>query len=170
MQRIFTNLKPIQMKFKTLLIFLFSLVLVSCGTTKTETSEKQKEIIKEIVHDTTFVTVADTATYKALLDCQNGKVVVKNVLSNTEGKNHLKKPKVKIDNNQITVDCEAKAQKLFAQWKSQQKETVITKTIPVEIEKPLTLWQRVQMWAGDIFLLLLLILAIGWFLKFKKII
>lgn len=147
--------------------------MVSCGSTKPETtSEKQTVTIKEIVHDTTFVTVPDTATYKALLDCQNGKVVVKEVLSNTEGKNHLKKPKVKIDNNKLSVDCEAKAQELFAQWKSQQKETVIetVKYIHVEVEKPLTFWQKVQIWSGRIFLFLLFLLAIGWFLEFKKII
>ncbi|WP_281322158.1 hypothetical protein [Flavobacterium aestivum] len=161
------------MRFKTTLILLFSLLMLSCGGSKQtpqESVEKHTTTIKEVVHDTTFVTVPDTATYRALLDCKNGKVVIKEVYTNTEGKTHLKKPKVKIDNNKLSVDCEARAQELFAQWKSQQKETVIeiVKHIPVEVVKSLTFWQKVQIWSGRVFLFLLFFLLVGWFLQFKK--
>ena len=157
------------MNFKTLLIFSFSMFfIVSCRTIKTENIVKQKDIIKEIVHDTTFFTVPDTATYKALLDCQNGKVVIKEIYTNTSGKTHLKKAKVKIDNNKLSVDCEAKAQELFARWKSQHKVT--TKYVSVKSVVPLTFFQKVQIWFGRIFLFILLLLAVGWILKFKKII
>lgn len=163
------------MRFKTALILIFSLVMLSCGgsrQTPQEPVETKTLTIKEVVHDTTFVTVPDTASYRALLDCQNGKVVIKEVYANIEGKTHLKKPKVKIDNNKLSVDCEARAQELFAQWKSQEKETVTEtiKYIHVKVVEPLTFWQKVQIWSGRIFLFLLFLLLVGWILKFKNII
>ncbi|MCH4832834.1 hypothetical protein E5F92_009165 [Flavobacterium columnare] len=127
--------------------------------------------IKEVVHDTTFVTVPDTATYKALLDCQNGKVVVKEVLVNSEGKNHLKKPKVKIEDNKLSVDCEARAQELFAKWKSEQKTEVheTVRNIYHEVEKSLTWWQLFQIWCGRLLLIvIMLFLIIKYLVKVYK--
>ncbi len=104
------------------------------------------------------------------MECINGKVKIKEVTQSEAGRN-LKSPKVRIEDNQLKVDCEARAQELLAQYKNTLSTTtteiVITKTI--EVNK-LTFWQKAQIWAGRIFLVLLLLVLVSWYLKFKKII
>ncbi|MCH4831233.1 hypothetical protein E5F92_000480 [Flavobacterium columnare] len=92
----------------------------------------------------------------------NGKVVVKEVLVNSEGKNHLKKPKVKIEDNKLSVDCEARAQELFAKWKSEQKTEVheTVRNIYHEVEKSLTWWQLFQIWCGRLLLIVIMLFLI----------
>lgn len=165
-------------KIKVLLTFLFLFVvlvgtLVSCKSasvfppTKTETSSTVT--IKEVVRDTVFETQKDSSYYKAWLECQEGKVVIKSKPKKTKGK-YLEPPKVIIKDNYITVDCEAEAQKLFAQWKDIYRatnlQTVITNT--VEVERQLTWWQKFQIWCGRIFLIVGLVSLIKFLLKFYK--
>lgn len=137
--------------------------------TNTETSSQVDT--KIVLRDTIFKIEKDSSFYKALLECQEGKVVVKSNLKTTKGK-YLQSPKVVVKDNYITVDCEAEAQKLFAQWKdvykSENKTTIQTNTVLVE--KELTFWQKVQIWCGRIFLLLLLIIFVSSFLRWRNII
>jgi hypothetical protein len=160
------------------LLFLFVVLvetLVSCKSTsvspptKTETSRTVS--VKEVVRDTIFETKEDSSYYKAWLECRKGQVLIKSTLQKTKGK-YLAPPKITLKNNYLTVDCEAEAQKLFAQWKDIYKttnmQTVTTK--PVEVEKKLTWWQQLQIWCGRIFLLLLLTIIVLSVLRWRRII
>ncbi|EKT3967130.1 hypothetical protein NTJ12_002211 [Flavobacterium psychrophilum] len=166
-------------KIKSLFtLFLFVVLvttLVSCKSSsvalpsKTETTNNA--ITKEVMHDTIFKTEKDSSYYRAWLECKEGKVVIKSNPITTKG-NYLQPPKVIIKDNYITVDCEAEAQKLFAQWKdvytTENHQTTITNT--VEVERQLTFWQKVQICGGRIFLLLLLIIVVTSFLRWRNII
>jgi len=141
------------------LVFLFFsvLVLVSCKSPKPVLSEEKTKTItiKETVHDTVFKIQKDSSSFKALLECQNGKVVVKNVTQAEPGRT-LKSPKVRLENNKLNVDCELKEQELYARWKSQQKNETEVKTInTTKFVNYLTFWQKVQIWLGRIFLVVL---------------
>ncbi|WP_264548022.1 hypothetical protein [Flavobacterium sp. N2820] len=132
---------------KGCLFFVLTILLISCGSTKSavvQNNTATEKTITETVHDTIFKIEADSSTYQALLDCQNGKVVVKEVINAEPGRT-LKSPKVRIDNNKLRVDCEARAQELFAQWKSthETEKIFVSKEIPV-ITNKLTWWQQTK--------------------------
>lgn len=149
-------------KNKSIVFLFFSvLVLVSCKSTKPVLSEEKAKTItmKETVHDTVFKIQKDSSFFKALLECQNGKVVFKNVIQAEPGRT-LKSPKVRLDNNKLSIDCELKEQELYARWKSQQVKEVEVKTInTTKFVNYLTFWQKVQIWLGRIFLLVLVYYA-----------
>jgi hypothetical protein len=154
--------------------FLFLVIgtLVSCKSnsvplsTKTEVTAITTEVI---IRDTIFQTQKDSSYYKAWLECQNGIVVMKGAPIITPGK-YLNPPKVIIEHNQLNVDCNAEAQRLFAKWKDtyikeNKQETI---TIPVPYEKPLNYWQVTQIWCGRAFMLLVVLFIIYLILKLKK--
>ncbi|MFC0780545.1 hypothetical protein [Flavobacterium sp. HJSW_4] len=155
------------------LVFLFFsvLVLVSCKSPKPVLSEEKTKTItiKETVHDTVFKIQKDSSSFKALLECQNGKVVVKNVTQAEPGRT-LKNPKVRLDNNKLNVDCELKEQELYARWKSQQvKETEVKTINTTKFVNYLTFWQKVQIWLGRIFLLVLVYYAVKPIARFYRL-
>ncbi|WP_281233501.1 hypothetical protein [Flavobacterium gelatinilyticum] len=129
------------------LFFVLAISLVSCAGRKpvvvqnTVTTEKT---LTETVHDTAFKIEKDSSSYNALLDCINGKVTVKDVKRAEPGRT-LKSPRVRIADNLLTVDCESKAQELFARWKStyikENRQEVVK--VPV-ITNELTWWQKTQ--------------------------
>ncbi|MCV9931739.1 hypothetical protein OIU80_05540 [Flavobacterium sp. LS1R47] len=156
------------------IVFLFFsvLVLVSCSSPKPVLSEdKTKTItIKETLHDTVFKIEKDSSSFKALLECQNGKVVLKNVTRAEPGRT-LKSPRVRLENNKLSVDCELKEQELYAFWKSQQVKEVEIKTVrTTEFTNVLTFWQKVQIWLGRIFLLVLFYYCFKIYSKFHRLI
>jgi len=146
-------------KFKRIGFLFFSIsVLVSCSSPKPVLGEEKTKTItiKETVHDTVFKIQKDSSSFKALLECQNGKLVFKNVIQAEPGRT-LKSPKVRLDDNKITIDCELKEQELYARWKSQQVKEVEVKTIyKTKFTNYLTFWQKVQIWLSRIFILVLL--------------
>lgn len=152
---------------------LFLFAVASCGSTKPTVNDSintsKEKIITETVHDTIFKTEKDSSSYQALLDCINGKVVVKEVTQAESGRN-LNSPKVRLENNKLSIDCEARAQELFAFWKSTnvaEKEYVtIKKTITITINK-LTWWQKTQIYGFRILFSILLIMAAWKYLKFS---
>jgi hypothetical protein len=151
-------------------LFVLTALLVSCGSTKPVVVKNETvttKTITETVHDTIFKIEKDSSYYQALLDCQDGKVVVKNVIQSEPGRN-LKSPKVRIDNNQLNVDCEARAQELFAQWKSTHETDSITiiKEVPV-VTNVLTWWQQTQIKLFWFFGSILLVLTIWQIVKRK---
>ena len=82
--------------------------------------------------------------------------MVKDVIQAEPGRN-LKSPKVRIDNNKLQVDCEAEAQRLFAQWKSthETEKIFVSKEIPVKVNE-LTWWQQTKIRLFWIFLIIIL--------------
>ncbi|WP_281225925.1 hypothetical protein [Flavobacterium aquiphilum] len=149
-------------QFKRISFLFFSIsVLVSCSSPKPVLGEEKTKTItiKETVHDTVFKIQKDSSSFKALLECQNGKVVFKNVIQAEPGRT-LKSPKVRLDNNKITIDCELKEQELYARWKSQQAKETEVKTIQtIKYTNYLTFWQKVQIWLGRIFLVVMVYYA-----------
>lgn len=155
---------------KLIVLLFFSLVvLASCGSSKPSTIENKTltTTITETVHDTVFKIEKDSSSYQALLECQNGKVVIKKVVQAEPGRT-LKSPKVRLDNNQLKVDCEARAHELLAHYKNTHKTSnlVITKTITIKVNE-LTWWQETQIKILRIIAILALIVAVWLFVKSK---
>lgn len=147
------NLKPNNDHYYVITIwFVFLAVLLfatSCKPAKVVVKEIVTETITEQVHDTVFITEPDESMLQALLECQDGKVVIKEVIKEVPGKSILHTPNIDIKDNVLEVDCEARAQELFAEWKSThtQKTTEITKEVPV----PYTpLGMKILAWIGGI--------------------
>jgi hypothetical protein len=154
------------------IVFLFFsvLVLVSCSSPKPVLSEEKAKTITitETLHDTVFKIEKDSSSYRALLECQNGKVILKNVIQAEPGRS-LKSPRVRVDNNKLSVDCELNKQELYAFWKSKQVKEMEFKTIRItEYTNVLTFWQKVQIWLGRLLLLVLLFLITRFLYKIYK--
>lgn len=139
-------------------MLLLLMLLFSCSSSKPAVNESSTKIVTvtETLHDTVFKIEKDSSSYKALLACQNGKVVVTNVAQAEPGRS-LKSPKVRIENNKLYVDCELKEQELYAFWKSKQVNEVEIKTIRItKYINQLTFWQKLQIWLGRIFLVVII--------------
>ena len=153
---------------KHIVLLFFSLVvLASCGSSKPAAFENKTQTItiKETVRDTIFKIEKDSSSYQALLECQNGKVVIKQVVQAEPGRT-LKSPKVRIDNNQLKIDCEARAQELLAHYKNTHQTSNEVIRVPFEVNK-LTWWQETQIKLFRIFAILSLLLAAWLFVKSK---
>lgn len=153
---------------KKVLILASLLFITSCNSKKVFI---QKEIttdtIKEILHDTIFNIEKDSSFYSALLECQNGKVVIKKV-TNTGSGRKLKTPKVIVQDNQLQVDCFAEAETLFAFWKSQYIKNYKGIEIPV-ITNELTWFQTTQIYIGRVLLFILVLLILLKLFKFNSL-
>ncbi|WP_428232491.1 hypothetical protein [Flavobacterium sp.] len=156
---------------RSIFLLFSALILVSCRSPKPVLSEEKVKTttIKETLHDTIFKIEKDSSSFRALLECQNGKVVFKNVTQVEPGRS-LKSPKVRLENNKLIVDCELKKQELYAFWKSQQVKDVEVKTISTtKFVNQLTFWQKVQIWLGRILLLVLMYYISRPILKFYRL-
>ncbi len=153
---------------KQIIVLLLSLVLIaSCKSSRSAILESNTQTItvKETVHDTVFKIEKDSSSYQALLECQNGKVVIKDVIQAKPGRT-LKSPKVRLDNNLLKIDCQAQAQQLLAQYKNTLKTTNTVIKIPVEVNK-LTWWQQTQITLFRILAVILLLITAWQILKAK---
>lgn len=157
-------------KIGLLISSLFVLfAVVSCSSTKPTVTEKEivTKTTVETVHDTVFKTEIDSSTYKALLECRDGKVVVKQVMQAEPGRK-LKSPKVRLDNNELKVDCEARAEALFASWKSTHVQDIQFRINTItKFTNKLTFWQQFQIMGFRILSGLVLLLIIGLLIKSK---
>lgn len=169
------TMKNFKLKNLSILLFfcLLATTLVACksaGVVPPTTIETTNTVTKtEVVRDTVFKIQKDSSYYKAYLECVNGKVVF-NPQAKPESKKgkHLKPPKVNIKDNIITVDCEAEAQELFAQWKDiyiKELKHQIEK-IPYPVPDQLSYWQKTQIALGR--LLILIAVLIGLAFAFKN--
>ena len=141
--------------------------LVSCGSGKPIVVQNETtKIIKETVHDTIFHIEKDSSSYRALLECQNGKVVLKNIVQSEPGRT-LKSPKVRLSDNVLQVDCEQRAQQLFAKWKDTYISQDTTTQLPPIITNELTAWQKLQIHFFRIYLVLTILVAVWVYVKSK---
>lgn len=153
--------------------------VASCSTSKpldpvivTNTKE-----ITKIVRDTVFKIEADSSYYEAYIKCVNGKPVLsetpKTKLNSKPGKN-LQKPKAAIVGNKLTVDCYKNEEELHKKWEEQyikeHEQTPIYVPKNVYVDKPLTWWQKTQLWLGRIFLGIISLGVLSFILRWKKII
>lgn len=149
---------------------LFVLVaLVSCGSSKPTIQDEKITRITETVHDTILKIEKDSSALAALLECQNGKVVVKNIIESSSGR-ILKSPKIKLSNNILQVDCEARAQEVLAHYKDTHEQLYSYKiqTLTKEVEKQLSWWQILEIGCGRLFLLILIGYTIKFLIKIYK--
>lgn len=143
------------------------LTMVSCGSSKPIVL--QNETIKtkiETVHDTVFRIEKDSSSIRALIECINGKPVLKEIVQSEPGRN-LKRPKVHLQDNVLRVSCEVEAQRLFAQWKDiYESENKTEQLPPIEVNK-LTFWQELQIKCFWIYIGITVIIAAWVFIKSK---
>ncbi|MCK8143205.1 hypothetical protein MW871_15045 [Flavobacterium sp. I-SCBP12n] len=155
-------------KLKLIFCCLFVLLtMVSCGSSKPIVLQNETTKTRiETVHDTVFKIEKDSSSIAALLECQNGKVILKKIVQSESG-SKLKIPKIRLADNLLRVDCEAEAQKLFAQYKNTfESENKITQSPPIEVNK-LTFLQVLQIYMFWVYSLIAVIIA-GWvFIKSK---
>lgn len=141
--------------------------LVGCGSGKPIVVQNETtKTVKETVHDTIFKIEKDSSSLEALLQCQKGKVVIKNIVQSEPGR-ILKSPKVRLSNNVLKVDCEQRAQQLFAQWKDTYISQDTATQLPPIITNELTFWQKSQIIGFRIYLGLTLLLALWVYVKSK---
>jgi hypothetical protein len=144
---------------------LVLIALASCTSNKPVVMQNETKTITQTVHDTIFKTEKDSSSLKALLECQNGKVIFKNVVQSEPGRT-LKSPKVQIVDNVLQIDCEARAQELLAHYKNTHEATVKTITKIIEVNK-LTWWQEAQIKGFKSLVLLLLAVVVYMVIKYK---
>lgn len=176
-----------QFKITHFLSFLFLFVLLattlssckSASVVPPATIETINTVtVKEVIRDTIFETQKDSSYYKAWLQCKDGKVILtpnpfpKESRAAAKAGKYLKIPKVIVQDNILTVDCEAEAQKLFYEWKDVYRENMksVLQKIPYPVEKPLSWWQKTEIILGRLFLALIVICAaLGVLRYFKRI-
>lgn len=142
-------------------------ILVSCGSSRpTVVQNETTKIIQETLHDTIFHIEKDSSYYKALLECQNGKVVFKNIVQSEPGRT-LNSPKVRLSDNVLKVDCTARAKQLFAQWKNTYISQDRITQLPPVITNELNYWQKLQINFFRIYLILTILLAVWVYIKSK---
>ena len=140
---------------KQTLIILLCVFAVGCKCKKNtqQIFETRTETIIE--KDTVFCIRADTSQYIGNLTLKDDKIHLEEV-KHTKGKETpLQKPHVKLQNNQLLVDCYLDEQKLYAKWK--EKHSTNQKTIikEVAVAKPLAFWQKLLMYTGGISLVII---------------
>lgn len=145
---------------RKLLVILIPFLFLGCKTQRRIPTVIEREV-NVVVRDTVFKIEKDSSRTIAIVDCLEGKPAIR--MSQETPGNFLNVPRLVLQDSVLTVDCEARAQELFAQW----KETHSTEKteIPVYINE-LTFWQEVQINLGRAFLLLaVLITAVQLFKK-----
>lgn len=154
-------------------IVLVMFLMLSCKSRKAaETPEPiylEKTIVeKQVQRDTVIVSKADSTFYNALIECQNGKpFIISSQLK--DGKNL--QSSVQLNGNALTVKTIKKQEDIpvmvVEKIRTETIPQIIYKDKPIYIEKQLTFWQKVQIWAGRIFLGLIAVLIGIQFIKPK---
>ena len=110
------------------------------------------------VKDSLIPLPADSGWFKALLECQNGKVVVKEILEAKPGKRVI--PFFSVQNNVLTTGAKIDSSSIYFSWKETHiRESRIESKV---IEKPVykvTGFQNFLIWLGGISLSILVIIA-----------
>lgn len=151
---------------------LVGLSLIGCKT-KTVYLPSQTRLVEKtsIIHerDTTIQVEQDSSWYKAWIECQNNKPVLKNPTSG-KGSGKVKEPLVSLDpSGQLNVGCVS--ENIALRIKLKELETQISEKVTetVEIAKPLTFFQKLFIKAGQFFCLLILFMIGRWaYLKYVK--
>lgn len=165
--------------FFFILLLFVSLVVFSCASKRIQEPvviTNTKEITKT-VRDTIYKVEADSSYYHAFIDCINGKPFIRETAltkQNSKAGKNLKIPSATIKENTLIVDCYVKEQELKKQWEEtyikEHEQTPIYIKTPVEVVKPLSWWQKNQLWFGRIFIGILLLFIIIGVLLWKRLI
>ncbi|OWP84343.1 hypothetical protein BWK59_05835 [Flavobacterium davisii] len=158
-------------------VVLFALLVGMMGACKsslapTVTSQTNDTIIKvQTLRDTIVKTKQDSSFYKALLECQNGKVVINRPVNFQEGE-VLKIPEVELQDNYLTVKCKLPSQEVPVQLTENHTERIknVLKIKTQYVPRELTWWQTTQTNMGRVFMGLLLTILIIALLRTLKIV
>jgi hypothetical protein len=118
--------------------------------------------VTKTVRDTVLITKADTVRLAAQLvaDTATGKIVLKKPISNKQAQGRAAVTARIDEDNNLLVDCYCDTAAILFEYADTHTQDSTVKTVympPQLIEKQLNWWQKLQQWAGRIFLLLLLI-------------
>lgn len=162
-----------------LLLLLITALLWSC---KPRELPKEKEtititkVVTEVKRDTLIQVKADSSFYAAMIECQNGKPVLKpnsptsDTKKNTSGKN-LQPPNVSLnESGKLEVSCQYLKNELQVALTEKRilEQQLREKTIvppPEYIEKQLSWWQKLWLTLGKILsasLLVYILYKIPW--------
>ncbi|WP_107039963.1 hypothetical protein [Brumimicrobium mesophilum] len=160
---------------KLIYILLTLLILTSCGNSRnsgsTIISDKTTETTVDVLdRDTIFRIPQEKASLLAKLSTNSkGEISIEHQTVSNDSES-LSDPVIKIVDNYIHVDCEKKAQELFAQWKETHKQTKVVQTITeyYPVEREMTTYETISIWMGRVFMLILLVSIILILAKVKN--
>ena len=148
---------------KIISICLALVFAVSCGSRKPAEPliiENTKTLEKEVVvRDTIVLTPKDSVRTIVKIDCpEGGKPKIQTLVQGKKGK-VLQPPKLTLQGNQLTIDCEAEklALKLYDKYVKEHE----TKTNVQYIEKPFKWYHSALMYFGGLSLLLFIIVGVA---------
>ncbi|UCA61668.1 hypothetical protein KB553_09050 [Chryseobacterium rhizoplanae] len=152
--------------FNSISILFCLAQLVSCGSRKPLPPETITDtlVVKQVIRDTVLKVQADSTYYNAWIECVNGKPVLKepkpeNKEKRARSPDHnkaLQKPKVILnENGKLTVECHKEVEQVKAQLTAYYESRLKERVQPVTIEKPFAWYHKILMWAGGIFLFLI---------------
>ena len=110
------------------------------------------------VKDSLIPLPADSGLIKALLECQDGKVVVKEILSIKPGKRLI--PFFSVQNNVLTTGAKIDSSSIYFSWKEThiRESRIESKTIEKPVYK-VTGFQNFLIWSGGIAWAIIVILV-----------
>jgi len=155
------------MKKSSLLILLLAALLPGCISEKrcAERYPGAERATVFVQHDTItsvkdslIPLPADSGLIKALLECQDGKVVVKEILEAMPG--HHVVPFINLQNNVLTTGAKIDSSSIYFSWKEThiRDSRVESRTIEKTVYK-VSGFQNFLLWSGGIAWAVLLILA-----------
>lgn len=165
---------------RIILLFLVSAILFSCNATKQLAAPPSVErtiTITQQVHDTVLVVKADTVRVAAKLEvnANTGRISIAalsqqkplpnipKVYNGTSSTGRALAPNLSIDsNNNLSVECFCDSAAIVAKLTNTiiHDSTTVTPAPVIIKENRLTWWQKVQVWCGRIFLIMLLLLLL----------
>ncbi len=153
--------------------FSFSLILVLFLTgCKTPQPVVQHTVtVKETLRDTTVIVEPDTASVKALLECDSLNQVVMKELDVVKGRKIA--PQVKFRDRVLEITMPVDSEAVYFSWKERHKieseKVTVTKVVKEKYKPPW--YKKALSWIGGVCLVVLLIsfkFKSLWFLKFLK--
>jgi len=120
------------------------------------------------VKDSLIPLPADSGLIRALLECQNGKVVIRQIEEIKPGKKVV--PFIDLKNNVLTTGARIDSSSVYFSWKEThiRESNIQVKTIEKPVYK-VTGFQNFLIWSGKIFwLILLLVIGVAFIRAFIK--
>jgi hypothetical protein len=109
----------------------------------------------------------DRSLVKALLECDSiGQVRIRQLLEYHAG-NKLKPPQLSLNDNVLTAISETDSLLIYLtlKYRYNTKQSELKKTETVFVEKELTWWQDTRIHFANLLLIILPVLALGFFIK-----
>jgi hypothetical protein len=127
-------------------IFFLVSVFMSCCTVQPKIVEKTVEKTIYQRHDSLVVVPADTASIQALVICDStGKAFISAVLNSRRGAQNANIPRLSLNNNVLSANCECDSINIFLTWYNRFYELHQNNNETVVFEKKVTFWQKTKL-------------------------